>query len=151
MEKKTLKQLIIASSISLLALASSILSFVNLSDAKGASLKSKEWMKEIAGSKYLSQLSIPGTHDSGALYSIGDLAGKCQDLSIAKQLDAGARLLDIRLDVSGGQLKVIHGIVDERDTFDNVVDVCKAFSSLTDIIIVSLLCFFKNEIGRAHV
>ncbi len=127
MEKKTLKQLIIASSISVLALASSILSFVNLSDAKGTTQKSKEWMKEVAGTKYISQLSIPGTHDSGALYSIGDLAGKCQDLSIAKQLDAGARFLDIRLDVSGGQLKVIHGIVDERDTFDNVVDVCKSF------------------------
>lgn len=127
MEKKTLKQLIIAGSVSVLALASAILSFVNLSDAKGSSQKSKEWMKEVAGDKYISQLSIPGTHDSGALYSIGDLAGKCQDLSIAKQLDAGARFLDVRLDVSGGQLKVIHGIVDERDTFDNVVDVCKKF------------------------
>lgn len=149
MEKKTLKQLIIASSISVLALTSSILSFVNLSDAKGTSLKSKEWMKEIAGSKYLSQLSIPGTHDSGALYSIGDLAGKCQDLSIAKQLDAGARLLDIRLDVSGGQLKVIHGIVDERDTFDNVVDACKSFLKKhnSETIIMSVK---EENVGKSN-
>lgn len=27
------------------------------------------WMSEIDDSKYLSQISIPGTHDSAALYS----------------------------------------------------------------------------------
>ena len=127
MEKKTLKHLIIASSISFLALASTVLSFVNLSDAKGGTTKSQEWMKDVADSKYLSQLSIPGTHDSGALYSIGDVAGKCQDLSIEKQLDNGARFLDVRLELKGGQLKVVHGIVDERDTFSNIIEVCRKF------------------------
>ena len=127
MEKKTLKHLIIGGSISVLALASAVLSFVNLSDAKGGTSKSKEWMKDVEGTKFISQLSIPGTHDSGALYSIGDVAGKCQDLSIEKQLDNGARFLDIRLELKGGQLKVVHGIVDERDTFPNVIETCRKF------------------------
>ena len=127
MERKTIKHLIIGGSISFLALASAILSFVNLSDAIKGKPLSKEWMKEVDDSKLLSQISIPGTHDSCALYSIGDLAGKCQDLSIAKQLDMGARYLDIRLELKNGELKVVHGLVDERDTFDNVVAICQAF------------------------
>lgn len=127
MEKKTLKHLIIGGSISFLALASAVLSFVNLSDATQSSHLSKEWMKEVADTKLLSQISIPGTHDSGALYSIADMAGKCQDLSIGKQLDMGARFLDIRLELKNNQLKVIHGMVDERETFDNVVVTCQEF------------------------
>lgn len=72
------------------------------------------WMKDIADGKKLSEISIPGSHDSGARYSIGDLAGKCNDLSIAQQLDSGTRFLDLRLQLRGKSLHVVHGFVDQK-------------------------------------
>lgn len=82
------------------------------------------WMKDIADGKKLSEISIPGSHDAGALHSIGDFAGKCQDLRIQQQLYSGSRFLDIRLDLRGESLHVTHGIVDQnlsaRDAFATV-------------------------------
>ena len=49
-----------------------------------------------------------------ALYSIGDLAGQCQSLSLGDQLNVGVRFLDIRLKLDHNQLKAVHGIVDEK-------------------------------------
>ena len=43
-----------------------------------------DWMKNLDDSTAVNALAIPGTHDSGALYSIGGLFGKCQTLNISK-------------------------------------------------------------------
>lgn len=55
-------------------------------------------MSRIDGSKLLSLINIPGTHDSGTKHNScpGDSA-KCQDLMPYDQLLAGARILDLRL------------------------------------------------------
>lgn len=80
-----------------------------------------EWMKNIDDSTPISTMSIPGSHDSGALHSIADLSGKCQDLSITQQLNAGARFFDIRLELRNNNLKVVHGIVDQKLDFSTVL------------------------------
>src|SRR5262245_27175119 len=54
----------------------------------------KTWMKKLADSKKLSELTIPGTHDTCALHG-GDIP-KCQAWSLKDQLEAGIRFIDIR-------------------------------------------------------
>ncbi len=123
------KPLIISGSISLLAIISTLLAFNNLNGGYNGSIESQEWMKNLADTADLREISIPGSHDSGALYSIADVAGKCQDISIANQLNVGVRFLDIRLKATNNGFNVIHGIVDERATFNNVLNDCKNFLS----------------------
>lgn len=87
-----------------------------------------DWMSEIPDNRSLADLTIPGTHDSGA-----DLDGalsqwtKCQSLSIGDQLSAGVRFLDIRLKLQEDGLNVYHGIADQELSFDEVRADCRAF------------------------
>lgn len=95
--------------------------------AKSSTNKGSDWMKNLDDSMTLTSMSIPGSHDSGALHSIGDLSGKCQDLAIADQLNAGVRFFDIRLQLRDDELKVVHGIVDQKLDFSNVLNDFKVF------------------------
>ena len=47
------------------------------------------WMMDLSDNTIISEMTIPGTHDSGAMHSIFDVAGKCQDLRIKEQLKVG--------------------------------------------------------------
>lgn len=93
-----------------------------------------DWMKWVPSEVRLSQLSLPGTHDTLSFYG-GDIA-VTQSLSIAEQLESGVRVLDIRTrivlqdgetgsttDGSVWDLRVYHGIIDQRAELE--VDVCK--------------------------
>ena len=80
-----------------------------------------DWMAELDNGAALSSLTIPGTHDSGALYSIADLSGKCQSLSIAEQLRIGVRFFDIRLQLVDNELRVVHSFVDQLTYFKDVL------------------------------
>lgn len=60
------------------------------------------WMSHVDGSKYLDELSIPGTHDSGTCSVDNDTEpqssqAKCQQDYIPTQLLEGIRYFDIRL------------------------------------------------------
>ena len=73
------------------------------------SISSKNWMSGISGERRLNEINIPGTHDSGMKStechfnaSIGDFAhmskmAQTQALYIDEQLEAGVRILDIRI------------------------------------------------------
>ncbi|CAM1366961.1 putative 1-phosphatidylinositol phosphodiesterase [Tenacibaculum sediminilitoris] len=86
-----------------------------------------DWMKSLSNSKTVTTLSIPGTHDSGALYG-GDLA-ICQTLSVLEQLKAGIRYFDIRLSYYPNEKKfyVYHGITYQHLTLKDVLDNIKSF------------------------
>ncbi len=145
--KKEKIHIIIAGCISGFAILSALFAFSDFSTMAKGNNKSSEWMKNIDGNKYLSEISLPGTHDSGAKYSIGDLAGKCQDTNIATQLSYGVRFLDVRLKYNGpGDFSVIHGIVDERLDFGGVYGECRKFlnNHPSETIIMSI----KNEDGK---
>lgn len=98
------------------------------------------WMSEIPDETPLNDLLIPGSHDSGARYSIAELSGRCQDLEILPQLKAGIRFLDIRLQLNDNSLKVIHGIVDQKLTFQSVTESISTFlaENPTETILVSI-------------
>ena len=80
-----------------------------------------DWMAALDDEARLNALTLPGTHDSGALHSIADVAGKCQSLSVREQLKIGVRFLDIRLQLVDNELRVVHSFVDQLTTFEDVL------------------------------
>lgn len=91
------------------------------------------WMAPLNGKKRLSEFTIPGTHDSGALYEAKrfgfPIAGttQCQRLPIATQLAIGVRFLDMRCVLKHEGFQIYHGDVDQQLSFDSVLDDCIAF------------------------
>lgn len=79
------------------------------------------WMGPLADDALLSQLTIPGTHESGALYEPIQYSAKCQSLTIADQLAAGVRYFDIRCRHVDDAFAIFHGPIDEQQTFDDVL------------------------------
>lgn len=98
------------------------------------------WMKRIPDARNINELSIPGTHDSGALHSIGDVAGKCQSVTIENQLNLGVRFLDIRLQLKNNELVIVHSFVDQRLSFLKVLDQITRFikDNPSEFLIISL-------------
>lgn len=88
---------------------------------------SKSWMSNISDDTTLDMISMPGTHNSGALHSIADVSGKCQDISIYNQLTIGARFLDIRVQSVANKLAVCHVYINEDLTFESVLSDCRKF------------------------
>lgn len=78
-----------------------------------------DWMARIDDYVYITQVSIPGTHDSatghgftgflGVLF--GESMGRTQDKTIAEQWEAGVRAFDLRPCVDGDELRINHGIL----------------------------------------
>jgi len=62
---------------------------------------SSKWMARLGDDVPISEVYMPGTHDSGSEFA--DLAyfSKCQTSGIGAQLEDGTRYLDVRLQVSG--------------------------------------------------
>ena len=75
---------------------------------------SADWMAGLADDLPLSEIVLPGTHDSATRFVQLAFFSKCQGKDIAGQLEAGYRYLDIRLGVDGDQLKLMHGFTSCR-------------------------------------
>lgn len=76
-----------------------------------ASLPPSDWMASLDGRRDVSQLTIPGTHDSTALR--GGLRARTQTMDVLAQLHAGIRFFDIRLRDDAGVFRLYHGSVDQ--------------------------------------
>jgi 1-phosphatidylinositol phosphodiesterase len=127
MEKTVKKHAIIAVSISSVLLLGTILSFLKF--PLTTNTKNATWMSNISDTTPLAALSIPGSHDSAAFYSVGDLAGKCQDAAIAEQLAYGVRFFDIRLKNVKDSLYVYHGFINEGMAFSDLLSPMYSFLS----------------------
>lgn len=114
----------------------SIFAMVPISNIKESSI----WMSKVDDNKKIVELSIPGTHDSGATHSIFDVAGKCQDLSIKQQLKIGVRFFDIRLQQVNDSLNVVHSFVDQNLSFEKVLKDMDGFikENNSEFLIVSI-------------
>ena len=134
------KRRIAASAFAVLAIAFSVLGFCNVLKQNASSNKYDEWMKNLDDNTSLRNVNMPGSHDSAALYSMGDLAGQCQSLSIKDQLNLGVRFLDIRLKEENNKLKAVHSFVDQRQSFDDICKVVESFISNhpSEFIIMSI-------------
>jgi 1-phosphatidylinositol phosphodiesterase len=56
----------------------------------------QNWMSKVDGTKRLTELTIPGTHDS-ATYDTIFMPAQCQTMNFTDQLNSGIRFLDFRL------------------------------------------------------
>ena len=83
-----------------------------------SNVAASDWMSAIRGETKLTEITIPGTHDSCARKFKNDAfvssMAKCQALNIPQQLDAGIRFLDIRCEVDPSTYSVwtVHGSAD---------------------------------------
>lgn len=86
------------------------------------------WMGKVPDKTKLTELSLPGTHDSGSIYGGAAPAFvKTHSIGIKSQLNAGVRYLDIRLRHFNNGLPVHHGQVYMKQSFTDVLKTVKAF------------------------
>lgn len=98
------------------------------------------WMASVDGTKKLSELSIPGTHNSGARYESYAGTAMCQTLTIDAQLNAGVRYLDIRGRHLNNTFEIYHGSVYQKMNFTDVLNLSANFliNHPTETIIMSI-------------
>ena len=107
----------------------------------------ESWMTALPDTRLLSQMSIPGTHDTCALLG-GDLF-ECQTMPLMDQLNAGIRFIDIRCRHIGDVFAIHHDRVYQGIEFgEGVRDVCLRFleEHPGECIIMSV----KEEYQPAH-
>jgi len=110
----------------------------------------KTWMGHVPDSFYLSQITIPGTHDAGADKHTSHVGWPewhyviCQDFDISNQMKLGVRWFDIRLYYhSGGDLSVHHSKYYLHKNFDDVIMYAKDF--LKDHHKETIILMIKQE------
>jgi 1-phosphatidylinositol phosphodiesterase len=98
------------------------------------------WMASQPDTTSLAALSIPGTHDSAARFEPQAGLAKTQDLTIAEQLAAGVRYLDLRCRHVDDAFLLYHGAIDQNQTFEELVATVDAFLAAhpTEAIIASV-------------
>ena len=123
-----------------IGLVSSILGFGGVLNDHTTSKEYADWLSKVDDHTLLRDISLPGSHDTMALYSIADLAGQCQTLPLKEQLNLGVRFLDIRLKEEKNSLKAVHGFIDQKATFGSIDKTISTFlkNHPTEFIIMSI-------------
>ncbi|MCT3896971.1 phosphatidylinositol-specific phospholipase C [Elizabethkingia anophelis] len=111
-----------------------------INKASLASVGISNWMSALQDNISLSQISVPGTHDSGATVEFPSGTAKTQNLTIAEQLSIGVRFLDIRCRHIDDSFAIHHGPVYQKLNFDDVLNAVYAFldSHPTETVIMSV-------------
>ncbi|MGH3325642.1 MAG: phosphatidylinositol-specific phospholipase C [Streptomyces sp.] len=110
--------------------ATALLSTATSGEARAAAAGApgpEAWMSQLPDGADLRDLTIPGTHNSGAQY--GGPWAECQNTGIAAQLSTGIRFLDIRCRLFEGSFTIHHGAAYQRLNFDDVLGGCRDFLS----------------------
>ena len=87
------------------------------------------WMKNVPDETKITEISIPGTHDTMAFLH-DNIAGRwifTQDMTLKEQLEAGIRFLDIRLRHYRNSFPIHHDIVWLKTYFHQVLKTIVAF------------------------
>ena len=88
-------------------------------DSSAPLIHNMNWMKDIPDDTKLSEMTIPGTHDSMSLFGI--CCARTQTWTLVEQMKAGLRYFDIRLRRINNTLRAYHGFVDQKETFDSIL------------------------------
>ncbi|MDI1230765.1 MAG: phosphatidylinositol-specific phospholipase C domain-containing protein [Methylobacter sp.] len=100
--------------------------------------------------KPITELVIPGTHDSGAYEYAYTPMVRAQNLNIRGQLDAGVRALDIRCGATFfSGYNVFHGPIDLGMTVDSVIADIRSF--LDDNPGEFVILMLKQEVGFTDI
>ncbi|MFV8483148.1 hypothetical protein ACNQ1T_02525 [Mycoplasma sp. 1932B] len=87
--------------------------------------QANQWMKDVNENKTLFQMSLPGTHDSGAwqgnglAWNLGWRWGRTQSMNYTQQMNAGIRAFDVRAD---SDLNIRHGATYLDSNFSRVLN-----------------------------
>lgn len=68
----------------------------------------RDWMKNISDDVWLSEMALPGTHDSST-FNVDHVVYTTQAVNFKKQLDYGVRVFDIRIRHSNNKFELYHG------------------------------------------
>ena len=90
---------------------------------------STKWMSKVPDAQSLSRMTIPGTHETMALYETVPGTAICQTNTLNEQLTYGIRCLDIRGRHYNNTLTIHHGEVYQNANFSNVLDAATSFLS----------------------
>ncbi|QJR14630.1 phosphatidylinositol-specific phospholipase C [Usitatibacter palustris] len=91
----------------------------------GGNYSKPSWMGALADGRKISELSVPGSHDTMSHHG-GDIA-KTQSMPLATQLNSGIRALDIRCRHVKNGFPIYHGIIDQKADFRDVLNTAQAF------------------------
>eukprot|EP00930_Biecheleria_cincta_P095477 TRINITY_DN87438_c0_g1_i1.p1 TRINITY_DN87438_c0_g1~~TRINITY_DN87438_c0_g1_i1.p1 ORF type:complete len:721 (-),score=122.97 TRINITY_DN87438_c0_g1_i1:137-2299(-) len=92
---------------------------------QGVYCEKADWMSMVPDDVLLTEMWVPGTHDSGSDRG-GDIA-QCQNLDLRGQLNVGIRFFDIRAKHEYNALPIYHGIVYMHKSFDDIVTILEDF------------------------
>lgn len=85
-------------------------------------IAAENWMAKLPDHIFVSQLSIPGTHDAATGNGVQlAMFAQCQDVSVDKQWEAGIRAFDFRPIVKKDHLHINHGIAETDLRFDDAL------------------------------
>lgn len=115
------------------------------------------WITPLDDDIYVSQLSIPGTHDAAtkdAGYVI--TAGRCQDLTIEEQLQMGIRAFDLRPTTTGTRfsnatsdgnrnLPIYHGVTSCKTDMEKVFNIFNSYLDKNPGEFIIVICRWENE------
>ena len=86
------------------------------------------WMAGLSDDTFISQISIPGTHDAGTGHGVNNyliISGKIyavtQEKTLTEQWNSGIRAFDLRPSVDGSQLRIYHGLISTDLYFDDAL------------------------------
>ena len=115
------------------------------SDSDHPTSYNASWMKSIPDTTKISQMTIPGTHNSCALHGI--CCARTQTWSLPEQMNAGLRYFDIRLRLYNNTLRAFHEFVDQEDTFDIILNYALNFleQNPSESIIMQIVKEYKVE------
>ncbi|MCR5849318.1 MAG: phosphatidylinositol-specific phospholipase C [Bacteroidaceae bacterium] len=87
------------------------------------------WMGGVSDDTFISQISIPGTHDAGTGHGVNNayviVSGKTyavtQEKTLTEQWNSGIRAFDLRPAVDGSRLRIYHGLISTNLYFDDAL------------------------------
>lgn len=97
-----------------------------------------DWMASIPDAAKLTDLSVPGTHDTMTYSLVGDISLQCQNQNLSMQLQSGLRYFDIRARLRDDELRIYHAAGDTGfdlgDVLSTMFDFLEANPSETLIV-----------------
>lgn len=115
-----------------------------------------QWMKQIDSETPLSLINIPGTHDSATKHvsSLVSAGYVCQNSSIYRQLQDGARFIDLRLEYVNGKFMLVHAAAKCTDENGKTLFFDEIFSSfagfLKDNPSETIIASVKMDAGKNY-
>ncbi|XP_020781526.2 1-phosphatidylinositol phosphodiesterase [Boleophthalmus pectinirostris] len=127
-------------------LSSSAIQRPDYDDTPHPEFLNPSWMSQLPDAQPLSEVTMPGTHNTMALF--GGIYAECQTWSLASQLRAGVRFLDIRVRHVNGNLTIHHGVSYQRAHFGHVLEGVVDF--LTEFPTETVLMRVKEEFSETN-